>query len=173
MEGLYEFVYQEMEEPESLAVISTGRSPDEDKNQWFYDVLNDFEEKSVEAEGYWLGIPGQKDVSYDIEENVFEYKFYDDLEVESQLLLVPRPGVLRYNPDNPKNEPVGNYRSIARKVDRGLDAALMTEVDEDGSGELPDVEDLAWEISTDVAGSVIPVRQSTGNNSIFVKRGKM
>lgn len=172
MEGLYGFLYDEMEEPDSLVVISTGKSPDEDRNRWFYDILDGFEEEGVETEGYWLGIPGQEDVGYDIEENVFEYNFYDDLGAENQLLLVPRPGVLRYNPDNPKNDPVGNYRSIASKVDRGLDAALMTEVDEDGSGELPDVEDLAWEISTDVAGSVIPVRQSSGGNSIFVKRGK-
>ena len=173
MVGLHEFVYSELNDVDSLAVISTGRSPDEERNQWFYDVLEDFEEQGADVEGYWLGIPGQEDVDYDIEDNLFEYDFYNDFETDAQLLFVPRPGVLRYNPDDPKDDPLENYRSIAQKVDRGLDAALMTEVDKDVSGELPDVENMAWELSTDVAGSVVPVRQSSGSNSIFVKRGKV
>ena len=173
MVGLHEFVYSELDDADSLAVVSTGKSADEERNEWFYDLLDNFEEQGADVEGYWLGIPGQEDVDYDIENNIFEYDFCNDFETDSQLLLVPRPGVLRYNPHNPIDNPLENYRSIAKKVDRGLDAALMTEVDKDGSGQLPDVEDMALELSTDLAGSVVPVRQSSGSNSIFVKRGKL
>ena len=173
MASLYEFVYDELGGVDSLAVISTGKSEVEERNEWFYDVLEGFEEQGADVEGYWLGMSGQEDVHYDIEQNIFEHDFYDRFDADAELLLVPRPGVLRYNPDNPKNDPVGNYRALAEKVDRGLDAALMTEVDKDGSGDLPDVEDMAWQISTNVAGSVVPVRQSSGSNSIFVKRGKV
>lgn len=169
MVGLHEFVYDGIGEADSLAVISTGRSPDENRNQWFYDMLDGFEEQGADVEGYWLGISGQE-VEYDIEENVFEHEFYNDFETDAQLLVVPRPGVLRYNPDNSLDDPVENYRAIARKVDRNLDAALMTEVNKDGSGELPDAEYIAWDISTDVFGDVAPIQQTSGNESIFVKR---
>ncbi|QKQ98492.1 hypothetical protein GKQ38_03125 [Candidatus Nanohaloarchaea archaeon] len=172
MTGLYEYVAERLEEDGSTAVVATGKSLQTERNQWLYDAADSFEEQGVESEPYWLGVPGQESPEYDIESNVFEWDYSGELGTESAMLMVPKPGVLRYNPENTRNNPVENYKSIARKVDEGLDAALMTEVERDAGGELPEVEELALDISTETAGKVTPIRRETGGNAVLVERNR-
>ncbi|WEL23194.1 hypothetical protein [Candidatus Nanohalovita haloferacivicina] len=170
MPDFYDFLYEQLDEPDSLALIATGKSNDERRNQWLHDEASEFRDYGVDVEVGWLGIPGQDGVDYDIVDNAFEWEGENSLDMERNLFRVPKPGVLRYNPENPRNDPLENYVSIAKRIEKDVDAALMTEVHEDAAGDLPDVEDIAYRVSSDVAGQVVPVVGDQGSESLFVRK---
>lgn len=170
MQDFYDFLYGELDQPDSLALVGTGKSHDEQRNKWIYDQAAQFRSYGADVETGWLGIPGQNDIEYDIVENAFQWDGQESLDMDRTLFRVPKPGVLRYNPDNPKNDPLENYVSIAQAIEKDVDAALMTEVHEDGSGELPPVQDIAYKVSSEVAGQVVPIEGDQGEESLFVRK---
>lgn len=170
MDGFFDFLYDELDRPDSIALVGTGKSSSEERNQWLYNEAEEFRRYGADVETGWLGVPGQEDIRYDIVENAFEWAGQDLQGTQRTLFRVPKPGVLRYNPDNPRNDPLENYVSIAKRIEKDVDAALMTEVHEDGGGTLPPVENIAYRVSSDVAGEVVPIKGEDGDESLFVRK---
>ncbi len=132
MTTLQEFVYSEMDEPDSLDIVGLGPAEREEDNQWLYDMNGRF--SSVEGlnqvDDYWLGFE-QDERDYDIEGDVFEQEFYDDiLQGDASMLVAPRPSIYR-GAAAQDNSYTSNYVRFGELVNTGLDSVMMREVGED------------------------------------------
>lgn len=132
MTTLQEFVYSEMDEPDSLDVVGLGPADREEDNQWLYDMTDGFSEVNGldQVNDYWLGFE-EDDRDYDIEGDVFEQDFYDEsLKGDASLLVAPKPSIYR-GAAIEDNSYTSNYIRFAELVHTGLDAVLMRQVGED------------------------------------------
>lgn len=133
MVTLYEFVYDELDQPESIDLVGLGASQLESDNQWLYRMNQGFSEvNGVEnVEDYWLGLENDVTRDYDIVGDVFEQDFETDiLDSDASLLVVPKPSIYRPT-DNFTNSYVQNYEDLSGLVNTELDGVLMREVDTD------------------------------------------
>jgi len=133
MVTLYEFVYDELDQPESIDLVGLGAGQSEYDNQWLYRMNRGFSEtEGVESvDDYWLGLEDDPIRDYDISGDVFKQDFEaDTLSSEASLLVVPKPSI--YRPvDNFANSYVQNYEDLSDLVNTELDGVLMREVDRD------------------------------------------
>lgn len=133
MVTLYEFVYDELEQPESIDIVGLGAGQSENDNQWLYRMNQGFSEvENVDhVEDYWLGLENDSTRDYDITGDVFKQDFETDiLESEASLLIVPKPSI--YRPvDEFTDSYVQNYEDLSGLVNTELDGVLMREVDRD------------------------------------------
>jgi hypothetical protein len=132
MTTLQEFVYSEIDEPDSLDIIGLGPAEREEDNQWLYEMADDFSEVEGlnRVNDYWLGLE-QDDRSYDIEGDVFEQDFYDDvLDGDASMLVAPKPSIYRGTATDDESY-TSNYVRFGRLVHTDLDAVLMRQVGKD------------------------------------------
>lgn len=133
MVTLYEFVYNELDQPESVDLVGLGAGQSEHDNQWLYRMNRGFSEtEGVESvEDYWLGLENDITRDYDITGDVFKQDFeIDTLDSEASLLVVPKPSIYRPT-DDFANSYVQNYEDLSDLVNTELDGVLMREVDRD------------------------------------------
>lgn len=133
MVTLYEFVYDELGQPESIDLVGLGAGQSENDNQWLYRMNRGFSEtEGVESvEDYWLGLENDITREYDITGDVFKQDFETDiLDSEASLLVVPKPSIYRPT-DEIGNSYVQNYEDLSGLVNTELDGVLMREVDRD------------------------------------------
>ncbi len=133
MVTLYEFVYEELDHPESIDIVGIGAGQSEKDNQWLYRMNRGFSEtEGVDSvEDYWLGLENDPVRDYDITGDVFKQDFETDiLESEASLLIVPKPSIYR-STDEIGNSYVQNYEDLSGLVNTELAGVLMREVDRD------------------------------------------
>lgn len=176
MTGFEEAVYRELDQPEDIGVYTLGKGYHEEQNEWFDEILEEFENAGAETEGYWLGLGGQ-DVDYDVEANVFEHDFSDPINEDVKLLYVPRPSVYRFNPEAPGDNPLDNYKTLARKVGGDLDAVFMRGIEEDAAGQMPStiqINNMSNQLNGLKPGAnlVTMKSESTGEEALLVKSSR-
>lgn len=132
MTTLYEFVYDELDQPESIDIIGVGVSPDHAQNQWLYRMNRGFSE----VEGvhsvvdYWLGLEDDPQ-DYDLRGDVLAGDFdTDQLDSETSLLVTPRPSIYR-SENTDGGSYVANYKDLSDNVESLVDGVLMREVGRD------------------------------------------
>lgn len=175
MQGFESAAYRELNYPDSIAVYTVGRSVDEERNTWFDEVLGAFEDEGAETEGYWIGM-NCGDVSYDVEANVFEYGFEEEIDEDVKLLVAPKPSVYRFNGEADGRTPMDNYRSLAMKVNGNLDSLLIKGLSEDHAGSIPSADTITNNLGNCLTGggaNMISMKsQSTGEEALMVKSTK-
>lgn len=132
MTTLQEFVYSEIDEPDSLDIVGLGPAEREQDNQWLYEMTDDFSgvDGLNQVNDYWLGFEEDKR-SYDIEGDVFEQDFYDNvLDGDAAMLVAPKPSIYRGTATE-DNSYTSNYIQLGELVHTDLDAVMMRQVGED------------------------------------------
>jgi len=133
MVTLYEFVYDELNQPESIDLVGLGAGQEEKDNQWLYRMNKGFSktEGIDSVEDYWLGLENDPVREYDIVGDIFQQDFETDiLESEASILVVPKPGI--YRPQDGGDESyTRRYQDISGLVNTEIDGVLMREVGKD------------------------------------------
>jgi hypothetical protein len=133
MTTLYEFLYQELDQPETVDLVGIGAADDEYRNQWLYRMnhgLSDIE--GVESvEDYWLGFEEDSSMDYDITGDVFQQGFDEGvLDSEASLLVVPKPSIYRPRDDDAASY-ISNYEDLSELAHAEIDGVLMRQVAKD------------------------------------------
>lgn len=132
MVTLYEFVYDELDQPESIDLVGLGAGQSENDNHWLYRMNRGFSETDgVESvEDYWLGLEDDP-VDYDLRGDILSGDIEtDQLQSEASILVVPKPSIYRSEHSDMKSY-VANYKDISDKVKTHVDGVLMREVGRD------------------------------------------
>ena len=133
MVTLYEFIYDELDQPDSLDLVGLGAAQSEYDNQWLYRMNKGFSElNGVESVyDYWLGLENDVTRNFDIVGDVFTHDFETDfLSSDSALLVVPKPSIYRKSGDF-SNSFLQKYQDLSSLVNTELDGVLMREVETD------------------------------------------